>query len=257
MFVNPRLSSESIHALYDQAYFQGEGFDGSVAYAEQAESGEVAEDANRALRRIASKYSAPASMLEIGPGMGGLMKLAVDAGYKVQGLELSEFAVKSLKAQGLDVRQGVLPDTSIADNSFDVVVAIEVIEHLTDPMTFFREVQRILKPGGMFYYETGNVACEQAQTLKADWDYIMPEGHLYYFSPHSMKGYLEKAGLAASYPNWSPPARTAFRLLHKLGLTDDDEILPQGLRGLISRQLLKLWDGWNGANDAFPVGIKR
>ncbi|OIQ00694.1 MAG: hypothetical protein AUK35_02280 [Zetaproteobacteria bacterium CG2_30_46_52] len=257
VFVNPRLTTQQVADLYQQAYFQGDGFDGSVHYEQSIASEAESNDAERALSRISSLYPATAKILEIGPGMGGFMQLAKNRGYAVQGLELSDYAAKQLQARGLDVLQGSLPTSALAAQSFDVIVAVEVIEHVTDPMTFFKEVNRLLKPGGLFYYETGNVACENAKTLGADWDYIMPEGHLYYFSPQIMGEYLAASGFAVAYPNWSPPQRTAFRLLRAMGLTDNGEVLPQGWRGKISRKLLFVWDKMTGANDAFPIGIKR
>lgn len=257
VFVNPRLSAPQVTDLYQQAYFQGDGFDSSVHYEQAINSGAESADAKRVLSRVASLYPTTANILEIGPGMGVFMQLAQSSGYQVQGLELSAYAAHQLQARGLEVCIGSLPQETLDAQSFDVVIAVEVIEHVTDPMTFFKEVQRLLKPGGMFYYETVNIACAQAKTLGPDWDYIMPEGHLYYFSPQKMRQYLDVAGFKVAYPNCSPPQRTAFRLLKAIGLTDDTEILPHGWRGCISRNMLLAWDKITGANDAFPIGIKR
>jgi len=254
-FVNPRLSARAINDLYSEEYFNGGGFDTSVDYVEAASHTEHPGDAVRAMRRIASVFRAPARILEVGPGMGGFMRLAAEEGYDVHGLELSAFAVEQLRATGLNVMQGVLPRAEIPDHSMDVVVAIEVIEHLPDPMAFFRDVRRILKPGGLFYYETGNVECSEAIRLGADWDYIMPEGHLYYFSPRLMRKFLQHAGFEAAYPHWSNPTRTAFRLLRKIGLCGEDEILPSGMRGVVCRKILAGWDKLVSANDTFPIAI--
>lgn len=43
-----------------------------------------------------------------------------------------------------------------AGNTFDLVVADNVLEHLAEPAKAFREVQRVLKPAGRFYFKTPN-----------------------------------------------------------------------------------------------------
>ena len=51
------------------------------------------------------------------------------------------------------------PDGHLAplpDNYFDVVVSKDVLEHVADPVTFFDEVARVLKPGGVFMAKTPN-----------------------------------------------------------------------------------------------------
>ena len=42
------------------------------------------------------------------------------------------------------------------DAAFDVVFADNVLEHLPDPLAVFREIARVLKPGGVFLFKTPN-----------------------------------------------------------------------------------------------------
>lgn len=55
-----------------------------------------------------------------------------------------------------DGREGVGESIPYDDESFDVVVADNVLEHLERPLEVFREVRRVLKPGGVFLAKTPN-----------------------------------------------------------------------------------------------------
>ncbi len=55
-----------------------------------------------------------------------------------------------------DGREGIGESIPYADASFDVVVSDNVLEHLDDPVSVFREVQRVLRPGGVILAKTPN-----------------------------------------------------------------------------------------------------
>ena len=239
VFVNPRLTEEKIKGLYDRAYFEGQGFDPFIALEEVTQK--VA-GARRALDRIVAVKSPPADVLEVGPGGGHFLRMAGERGFRTTGLELSGYAADRLLQQELHILQGTFENASIPDQTYDVVVAVEVIEHLPDPRTFFREVARILRPGGLFYYETGDIDCEQARQQGADWDYIRPEGHLYYFSPRTLGRYLRATGFLLQYPVWFNPTRRIVQVLRRLGLIKGEAPLFQGSKGHLARQVLALWD---------------
>jgi ubiquinone/menaquinone biosynthesis C-methylase UbiE len=52
--------------------------------------------------------------------------------------------------------QGKVENAPIPDNEYDVVTLLHIIEHFPDPIQALREVQRILKPGGLLFIETPN-----------------------------------------------------------------------------------------------------
>lgn len=256
IFVNPRLSDSEVRTLYDAAYFRGEGFDPFACY--EGERGAPAGRdslARHALERIAAVKSPPADFLEIGPGLGQLLRLAKERGYRTAGVELSAHAATVLQGSGLQILHGTLEEVKIADASFDVVVAMEVIEHLPDPKRFFTEVARILRPGGLFYYETGNIECEAARCLGADWEYIRPEGHLYYFSPRTLTRYLKETGFQVCYPLWFNPTRRGIWILEQIGLVQRARPVFTGWKGRAAHLLLKLWD-WPPPRRPYPMAIR-
>ncbi len=96
----------------------------------------------------------PKKVLDIGCGDGYL-----EEGYPdlVVGIDIEKDRIDTLKKQGLDnVRVGDATDIPFEDESFDMVVAKNLIEHLDleDVFTMLSEVSRVLKPGGHFVVTT-------------------------------------------------------------------------------------------------------
>ena len=94
-------------------------------------------------------------ILDVGAGEGYFCKLAVEDGREIEACDYSaeQFRMPSVPFHRADLAQGI----PLPDNAYDVVVAIEVIEHMEDHFRFVRELLRVLKPGGMLIITTPNV----------------------------------------------------------------------------------------------------
>lgn len=96
-------------------------------------------------------------LLDCGCATGGLVKMATEEGFDADGLECSHGAVAYAKERlGLKLIQGKVENAPIPDNEYDVVTLLHIVEHFPDPIQALREVQRILKPGGLLFIETPN-----------------------------------------------------------------------------------------------------
>ncbi len=141
-----------------------------------------------------SGYRVYNRMLEIGFGAGSLLAAASRAGWDVEGVEVSESAVKHGEAQGFKTFHGELCDARYEAGSFDLVIATELLEHIQDPGAIIRETARILRPGGLFWGTTPNSRGISPRLLGLDWSVICPPEHLHLLSENGVRNLLAEAG---------------------------------------------------------------
>lgn len=99
-------------------------------------------------------------LLELGCGEGRGVELLAPKASTYLALDKIGEAIQVLKKKfpQNDFRQAVFPPVSdIADNSYDVVVSFQVIEHIQQDRFFLQEIHRILKPGGVAMISTPNI----------------------------------------------------------------------------------------------------
>ena len=101
------------------------------------------------LLRAAAPARRPLRVLDVGCGTGANLPLLAELGWAV-GVEPSAVGLARCRAQGHDVVGGSAVALPFPDQAFDVVTALDVIEHLDDDHAAAREAWRVLRPGGLF-----------------------------------------------------------------------------------------------------------
>jgi SAM-dependent methyltransferase len=90
----------------------------------------------------------PSTALDIGAGAGGNTRVLEAAGWRATALEFSDSGVKLGRERGLDVVQGDARDIPFSDGQFGLVVAYDVLEHITEDEQVVAEIARVVRPGG-------------------------------------------------------------------------------------------------------------
>lgn len=156
------------------------------------------------------------NVLDIGCGRGELLSLFKDAGISAQGIDLDGESVALCRARGLEAEVAdlftYLP--SQPDNTFDGIIASQVIEHL--PPESIPEMVRLaaakLKPGGLLALETPNPEC---LAIFATHFYLDPT-HTRPLPSPLMVFYLEEAGFGRIEVHRLSPARESMPSLNEL-----------------------------------------
>lgn len=99
--------------------------------------------------------SASANILDIGCYPPHLFNALTAFGYKLFGISSEHEKISQKNVKTANIETDKLP---FQDNSFDLVLCSEVIEHLSkSPLLVFQEINRILRPGGYFLITTPNI----------------------------------------------------------------------------------------------------
>jgi len=94
------------------------------------------------------KNENPLRILDVGCGTGANLELLGEYG-EAEGVDVSTDALSFCRQRGLNsVRLGEAEKLPYPDESFDLVTALDVVEHLDDDLAGLREMRRVLKPGG-------------------------------------------------------------------------------------------------------------
>jgi|694.fasta_scaffold85937_2 SAM-dependent methyltransferase len=188
VFTSPRLNEVALNRHYKQGYYEG------TAQYFSSQSTPVTAD-QRALVREVSRLikSVTPSSLDIGCGGGQLVEAFADAGFSATGTEPSEAACDAAARLGRNVRNADLD--SFANESFDCVTAMHVLEHVSHPRPFLAEVARITKLNGIVVIEVPNYGCKTSRRLGAKWVPLYPDTHLFHYTPETLKNALRDHGL--------------------------------------------------------------
>jgi len=158
-----------------------------------------------AQKRIASllgKIDRKTRVLDAGCGDGFFLNLLLQMGFKnIRGIDAGRSMVERCRERGLPAEQKSLEEFTDA-GGFDLILLIEVLEHLRDPGAAIEKIKSLLRPGGKLLltvpvcdslrkryhrFRYGVTKLEQV----VDWD----ETHLHAFSAREIKQLLASRGL--------------------------------------------------------------
>jgi SAM-dependent methyltransferase len=143
-------------------------------------------------------------LLDIGAGTGAFVNYMSDAGWKVDGLEPDDAAIKrAASAYGLQLKSSA-ELFALAPAVYDAITMWHVLEHVHDLHAYIAQLKKIIKPNGRICIAVPNYTSFDAEHYGEYWAAYDVPRHLYHFSPASMKVLMEKHGLTIDsiHPMW-------------------------------------------------------
>jgi SAM-dependent methyltransferase len=210
--------SFDVRSYYTEDYFSGGRPDG---YADYLGSEPVLRREFARTVRFIRRLRDGGRLLEIGCAYGFFLDEA-QCFYNVAGVEIADTAVASCRARGLPVIKGVAEESTLGElGLFDVIVLLDVIEHLPDPGSTLALCRQHLRPGGIIVISTGDFASFYARVFGRNWRLMTPPQHLWFFTPECMRRLSHSLGLqveACDHP-WKvvPLALIQFQMRRLLG----------------------------------------
>ena len=201
--VDPMPGLEDLHGLYDQGLYRLQG--GYAAY-EARQLPVLSGMVHRALAALPGHQGA--RLLDLGCGSGLLLQAAAAAGLETWGIDASPRDVAEARARPgvladrvqcgwIDVADGPLDALAASQpGRFDLVMAVDLLEHLRDPGAVMKSVAQLLRPGGLVLAVTGNLQSAAAQRAGNSWDYLSREGHVCFFTPSGVTRLVQRSGLS-------------------------------------------------------------
>jgi 2-polyprenyl-3-methyl-5-hydroxy-6-metoxy-1,4-benzoquinol methylase len=204
---------------YTGDYFSGKRSDG---YADYLGTEAVLRREFAATVEFIRNFRAAGRLLEIGCAYGFLLQVA-RCHFDVIGIELAEDAAEHCRRSGLAVTSGQADERLLRHlGQFDVIVMLDVIEHLPSPGDTLALLARHLTPGGIIVLTTGDFGSLSARLAGARWRLMTPPQHLWFFSQASMRQMAATVGLEVLHLDhpWKivPLSLIQFQLGRMIGL---------------------------------------
>ena len=154
---------------------------------------------------VLSQIAPGRKLLEVGCGTGDFLSFAQEHAFTGVGTEPALEAAQRAEAKGLTVHSTTLGDfvTQNQDAKFDVVVMINVLEHVPDPVKTLQECRQVLVPGGILCVRVPNDFSEIQSAAKEKiggdpWWVAVPD-HINYFNFESLRATLDQVGFDTIY----------------------------------------------------------
>jgi SAM-dependent methyltransferase len=150
------------------------------------------------LKNITERFSPGRRVLDVGCFNGALLQYLGDEWQKF-GVEPSEDAAKLAESRDVQIVAASLEQIDRGIAPFDAVMAIDVAEHVTNPVTFFGQLSALVVKGGVLIILTGNNESFAWRLQRGLYWYCTLPEHVSFYSRHTLDVIGEKTAMRGCY----------------------------------------------------------
>lgn len=178
------------------------------------------------LETIQRRFSGPCKVLDVGCGAGFLTHPLSLAGHAVTGVDLSPSTLQAARSSDstdrVEYLEAAAESLPFENETFDVVCAMDLLEHVERPQKVIQEASRVLKSSGLFFFHTFN---------RTFWSWLLvikgvewgvkntpPNMHVYrlFITPKELQQICQSSHLEVSLLRGLRPIFTPSHLAHFL-----------------------------------------
>jgi len=144
-------------------------------------------------------------LLDVGCSLGYTLEAAQQRGWVGVGIDVSPLAVRYCQEQGFEARVSALESIDFPDAQFDAVVLKHVLEHTWEPRLSLAELHRVLRPGGVVFFDVPDARYHKGQRRRAGYSWYRRNGvglyHYVYYTPTTLSRLVTQAGFEVTQIN--------------------------------------------------------
>jgi SAM-dependent methyltransferase len=193
---NPRPTPSEIHRYYPPAY----GPYATTVVGQEAKNSAASRRRKPLLARLLEPKTnvlprmRPGRLLEIGCGAGAFLHRMAQAGWEVEGLELSRAAGEEARHSGFPVFIGSVAEAPDPGKPYDLIVGWMVLEHLHEPIAMLQKLRRWSAPHGWLVLSVPDAGALEFKVFRDAWYALDVPRHLFHFTVQTARQVLARAG---------------------------------------------------------------
>jgi len=158
-------------------------------------------------------------ILEIGCGTGSVVFELNRQGYDVIGTDISQEAVAYGLKKYSDIKLQVQPAEKLefANKTFDVVLSFDLFEHIAEVDKHVSEVYRVLRPNGLYLFQTPNKYCNAFFATLSNKSLKWRRAHPSLHSPGQLRRRLSRHRFEVRFVKMNPINKFTLKKLQKFG----------------------------------------